>query len=90
LAASRSAATSTTSTNALGPHRVSFARISEPLEVPGLLALQTDSFDWLLGNERWKERVDGAPKPVLEKVNKDSADKAKAALEGAGATVTVK
>jgi DNA-directed RNA polymerase subunit beta len=55
LAASRSA-----STNALGPRRVSFARISEPLEVPGLLALQTDSFDWLLGNERWKERVEAA------------------------------
>ena len=55
MAASRSA-----STNALGPRRVSFARISEPLEVPGLLALQTDSFDWLLGNERWKERVEAA------------------------------
>jgi large subunit ribosomal protein L7/L12 len=34
--------------------------------------------------------VDGAPQPVLERVNKESADKAKAALEGAGATVTVK
>ncbi|MDF2849226.1 MAG: ribosomal protein [Oerskovia sp.] len=34
--------------------------------------------------------VDGAPKPVLENVAKDAADKAKAALEGAGATVTVK
>ena len=34
--------------------------------------------------------VDGAPKPVLEKVDKDAAEKAKAALEGAGATVTVK
>src|SRR5215475_7772440 len=41
-----------------GPHRVSFARIKEPLEVPNLLALQTDSFDWLLGNERWRSRVD--------------------------------
>jgi large subunit ribosomal protein L7/L12 len=34
--------------------------------------------------------VDGAPKAVLEKVNKEAADKAKAALEGAGATVSVK
>ena len=34
--------------------------------------------------------MDGAPKPVLEQVNKEAADKAKAALEGAGATVTVK
>ncbi len=34
--------------------------------------------------------VDGAPKTVLEKVNKEAADKARAALEGAGASVTVK
>ena len=177
MAASRSA-----SAIVSGPRRVSFARINEPLEVPSLLALQTDSFDWLLGNERWRDRidtekktghkdlpdqsgleeifeeispiedftgtmslsfrdhrfeppkysaeeckekdefdvvleaagdkkiqvikevrtltslglkeakdlVDGAPKPVLERVNKEAADKAKAALEGAGATVTVK
>ena len=39
------------------PRRVSFARIAEPLEVPDLLGLQTDSFDWLLGNERWRARV---------------------------------
>ena len=43
-----------------------------------------------LGLKEAKDLVDGAPKPVLEKVNKDAADKAKAALEGAGATVTVK
>ena len=35
--------------------RVSFAKIREPLEVPNLLALQTASFDTLLGNERWSE-----------------------------------
>jgi len=43
-----------------------------------------------LGLKEAKDLVDGAPKPVLEHVNKESADKAKAALEGAGATVTVK
>ena len=37
--------------------RLSFAKIHEPLEVPDLLALQTESFDWLLGNERWQARV---------------------------------
>ncbi|MDR0625990.1 MAG: 50S ribosomal protein L7/L12 [Bifidobacteriaceae bacterium] len=37
-----------------------------------------------------KALVEQAPKPVLEKVNKDAAEKAKAALEGAGATVTIK
>jgi large subunit ribosomal protein L7/L12 len=42
-----------------------------------------------LGLGEAKALVDGAPKPVLEKVNKEAADKAKAALEGAGATVTL-
>ena len=43
-----------------------------------------------LGLKEAKDLVDGAPKPVLEKVNKEAAAKAKAALEGAGATVSVK
>ena len=43
-----------------------------------------------LGLKEAKDLVEGAPKPVLEKVNKETADKAKAALEGAGATVSVK
>ena len=55
MAASRSAS----ATN-LGPRRVSFARINEPLKVPDLLALQTDSFDWLLGNDKWKARIQAA------------------------------
>jgi large subunit ribosomal protein L7/L12 len=43
-----------------------------------------------LGLKEAKDLVDGAPKPVLEGASKDDADKAKAALEGAGATVEVK
>ncbi|MFI6011653.1 50S ribosomal protein L7/L12 [Streptomyces sp. NPDC051243] len=43
-----------------------------------------------LGLKEAKDLVDGAPKPVLEKVNKEAADKAKEALEGAGASVEVK
>jgi large subunit ribosomal protein L7/L12 len=43
-----------------------------------------------LGLKEAKDLVDGAPKPVLERANKETAEKAKAALEGAGATVTVK
>jgi large subunit ribosomal protein L7/L12 len=43
-----------------------------------------------LGLKEAKDLVDGAPKTVLEKVNKEAAEKGKAALEGAGATVTVK
>jgi len=54
LAAARTANVSTAKT---ASGRLSFAKIREPLEVPDLLALQTESFDWLLGNERWQERV---------------------------------
>lgn len=43
-----------------------------------------------LGLKEAKDLVDGAPKPVLEKVDKAAADKAKEALEAAGATVTLK
>ncbi len=43
-----------------------------------------------LGLKEAKDLVDGAPKPVLEKVDKASAEKAKEQLEGAGATVTLK
>jgi large subunit ribosomal protein L7/L12 len=43
-----------------------------------------------LGLKEAKDLVESTPKPVLEKVNKEAADKAKEALEGAGATVTLK
>jgi DNA-directed RNA polymerase subunit beta len=49
---------------------VSFARIQEPLKVPDLLALQTESFDWLLGNERWQARISEA----LDAGRKDVAE----------------
>jgi DNA-directed RNA polymerase subunit beta len=39
------------------PHRLSFAKIREPLEVPNLLALQVESMDWLLGNDAWRVRI---------------------------------
>ena len=43
-----------------------------------------------LGLKEAKDLVDGAPKPVLERANKEDAEKAKAQLEGAGATVELK
>ena len=46
--------------NRTASKRVSFAKIYEPLEVPDLLGLQVESFDWLLGNERWQSRVAAA------------------------------
>ncbi len=39
------------------PRRISFAKITEPLELPQLLSLQTDSFDWLVGNDAWRSVV---------------------------------
>jgi DNA-directed RNA polymerase subunit beta len=38
--------------------RISFAKIKEPLEVPQLLSLQTNSFDWLVGNDAWNTAVE--------------------------------
>jgi DNA-directed RNA polymerase subunit beta len=37
--------------------RISFGKIHAPIEIPHLLDLQKNSFDWLVGNERWKERL---------------------------------
>ena len=46
--------------NRTASRRISFAQIHEPLEVPDLLGLQTESFDWLLGNAGWQQRVAAA------------------------------
>jgi DNA-directed RNA polymerase subunit beta len=56
LAASRTLGTTRSNRTASESPRLSFAKLAEPLEVPDLLSLQVDSFDWLLGNERWEER----------------------------------
>ena len=40
--------------------RITFAKIAEPMQAPNLLALQTESFDWLVGNEKWRARVAAA------------------------------
>jgi DNA-directed RNA polymerase subunit beta len=62
LAASRtpSAPSADAIANRTASRRVSFAKIYEPLEVPDLLGLQVESFDWLLGNDAWKARVEAA------------------------------
>lgn len=41
-------------------NRISFAKLAEPLQAPNLLGLQVESFDWLLGNDAWKARVEAA------------------------------
>ncbi|WP_030155161.1 DNA-directed RNA polymerase subunit beta [Glycomyces sp. NRRL B-16210] len=56
MAASRTGKTSS-SKSKHAPRRISFGRIAEKLEVPNLLALQTDSFDWLVGNDSYRARV---------------------------------
>lgn len=55
--AAASTATTTSPKNGRGASRLSFAKISDTLTVPDLLALQTESFDWLVGSEAWKNRV---------------------------------
>jgi len=62
LAASRTPVAPTAEAIAarIASRRINFATIAEPMQVPNLLALQTESFDWLVGNERWRERVEAA------------------------------
>ena len=55
--AAASNASTTTPKNGRGASRLSFAKVSDTLTVPDLLALQTESFDWLVGNETWKARL---------------------------------
>ena len=55
MAVSRSASKNTNVVSTSG--RISFAKIHEPLEVPNLLDLQIDSFDWLIGSEAWSTHV---------------------------------
>ncbi len=64
LAAARTASTTGSSKKSVSPKngrgasRLSFAKITDNLTVPDLLALQTESFDWLVGNDIWKRRVE--------------------------------
>ncbi|NEE00263.1 DNA-directed RNA polymerase subunit beta [Phytoactinopolyspora halotolerans] len=55
-----------------GSRRISFAKLREPLGVPNLLALQIDSFDWLLGNSRWQARVAEAEAQGRQDINTTS------------------
>ena len=54
------------------PARISFAKIREPQEVPNLLALQIESFDWLLGNEAWRARIGKNERPDRGEIPKQS------------------
>ncbi|MDQ1607215.1 MAG: DNA-directed polymerase subunit beta, partial [Microbacteriaceae bacterium] len=61
MAAARNASTTnSTPKNGRSAERLSFAKITDTLTVPDLLALQTESFDWLVGNDIWKERAAAA------------------------------
>ena len=57
MAAARTAKNSQSPKNGRVASRLSFAKISDTLTVPDLLALQTESFDWLVGNDGWKARL---------------------------------
>jgi DNA-directed RNA polymerase subunit beta len=58
LAVSRTASKNTNVISQSG--RISFAKVHEPLEIPNLLDLQVESFDWVIGNQTWRDRVDAA------------------------------
>jgi DNA-directed RNA polymerase subunit beta len=66
LAASRTSAAPSADLVAkrLASPRLSFAKIHEPMQAPDLLGLQTESFDWLLGNDAWKARLEANPEGV--------------------------
>ncbi|WNG93793.1 DNA-directed RNA polymerase subunit beta [Mycobacterium sp. ITM-2016-00318] len=74
LAVSRQSKSATTTSSSVpgAPNRISFAKLREPLEVPGLLEVQTQSFEWLVGSDRWREiaiaRGEVDPKGGLEEV----------------------
>ncbi|TBN57862.1 DNA-directed RNA polymerase subunit beta [Glaciihabitans arcticus] len=57
MAAARTASTKKSTKNGRAASRLSFAKITDTLTVPDLLALQTESFDWLVGNDVWKTRT---------------------------------
>lgn len=58
LAVSRQSKSDISSNSVPGaPNRISFAKLREPLEVPGLLDVQIDSFEWLVGSEQWRTKA---------------------------------
>ena len=67
MAASRTGKTSSNKSKH-APSRTSFGRIEEKLEVPNLLELQTNSFDWLIGNEAYKSRAGEDAKCGLDEI----------------------
>jgi len=71
LAVARSAST-TSAKNGRVAQRLSFAKINDTLEVPDLLALQTESFEWLVGSPVWKKRVAEAKAQGLPVVSERS------------------
>ena len=62
MAAARNAKDTKSIKNGRTASRLSFAKITDTLTVPDLLALQTESFDWLVGNEHWQKRLAEAKK----------------------------
>ena len=87
MAVSSQSKSTTSSSNSVpgAPKRISFAKLREPLEVPGLLDVQIDSFDWLIGAPRWREiakaRGDIDPTSGLEEVLDDPAKNIRAYLD---------
>ena len=72
--------------------RMSYSRQEEVLEMPNLIEVQKDSYQWFLneGLKEAKEAVEGAPKVLKEGASKEEAEDIKKKLEEVGAKVTLK
>jgi len=57
-----------TTKNIRSAQRLSFAKTREPIELPNLLTLQTESFEWLVGDKSWRDKVGPDAKTGLEEV----------------------
>ena len=68
LATAKSAKTTKSAKNTRSAMRPTFAKHPDPIEIPDLLSLQTESFDWLVGNPAWRELAGKDAKTGLDEV----------------------
>ena len=68
MATAKSAKTTKSAKNTRSAMRATFAKHPDPIEIPDLLSLQTESFDWLVGNPAWREIAGKDAKTGLDEV----------------------
>ena len=91
LATAKSAKTTKSAKNTRSAMRPTFAKHPDPIEIPDLLSLQTESFDWLVGNPAWREIAGKDAKTGLDEVFEELSpieDSANAAQDATTAPLT--